>query len=78
MFWQKTNADSKLKKEFKFKNFKQALEFVNKVGEVAEEANHHPDIAIHYNKVILELTTHDKGALTEKDFKLAQKIDEIK
>lgn len=79
MNWEKINAGTKLKKEFKFSNFKEALSFVNKVGEAAEEANHHPDILIHdYRKVTIFLTTHDSNGITEKDTTLAQKIDQIK
>ncbi len=64
-------------KTFEFDNFRQALDFVNKVGELAENANHHPDIAISYNKVNLSLTTHSEKSLTEKDFSLAKEIDQI-
>jgi len=65
-----------LEKEYKFKDFKEALAFVNKVGALAEEANHHPDILLYgWNKVKLSLSTHSAGGLTEKDFTLASKID---
>jgi 4a-hydroxytetrahydrobiopterin dehydratase len=50
---------------------------VNKVGELAEHAGHHPDIDIRYNKVRLALVTHDAGGITEKDFDLAAKADEL-
>jgi 4a-hydroxytetrahydrobiopterin dehydratase len=60
-----------LVKTFKFKDFRAALHFVNRVGDLAEEAGHHPDIDIRYNRVRLALTTHDAGGLTEKDFGLA-------
>ena len=60
-----------LVKTFKFKDFLSALHFVNRVGELAEGAGHHPDIDIRYNRVRLSLTTHDAGGLTEKDFNLA-------
>jgi 4a-hydroxytetrahydrobiopterin dehydratase len=60
-----------LVKTFTFKDFREALAFVNKVGEAAEAAGHHPDIDIRYNRVRLALVTHDAGGLTEKDFKLA-------
>jgi 4a-hydroxytetrahydrobiopterin dehydratase len=53
------------------------MRFVNRVARLAEAANHHPDIVIKYNKVRLTLTTHDEGGLTEKDFKLANKIDRL-
>ena len=60
-----------LVKTFKFKDFREALGFVNRVGELAEEAGHHPDIDIRYNRVRLSLVTHDAGGLTGKDFDLA-------
>lgn len=60
---------------FEFKNFVASLAFVNRVGDLAEEANHHPDIDIRYNRVRLTLTTHDANGLTESDFNLARKID---
>ncbi|NMF65003.1 4a-hydroxytetrahydrobiopterin dehydratase [Brasilonema octagenarum] len=61
----------------KFKDFIQAIEFVNKLVEPAESAQHHPDIEISYNKVNISLTTHDAGGLTQKDFDLAKVISEI-
>jgi 4a-hydroxytetrahydrobiopterin dehydratase len=60
-----------LVKTFAFKNFLEALAFVNRVGEAAESAGHHPDIDIRYNRVRLALITHDAGGLTDKDFQLA-------
>ena len=63
--------DGMLVKTFKFKDFHAALHFVNRLGDVAEEAGHHPDIDIRYNRVRLSLTTHDAGGLTGKDFDLA-------
>lgn len=57
-----------------FKDFVEAIAFVNKLVEPAEMAGHHPDLVISYNKVIVSLTTHDAGGLTEKDFALAEKI----
>ncbi len=61
----------------KFKDFVEAIAFVNKLVDPAETAGHHPDIEISYNKVTLSLTTHDAGGLTEKDFQMAQKISEL-
>jgi 4a-hydroxytetrahydrobiopterin dehydratase len=61
----------------KFKDFIQAIEFVNKLVEPAESAGHHPDIEISYNKVKILLTTHDAGGLTEKDFELAGIISQL-
>lgn len=73
-----TTANNKLSREFTFQNFKEALAFVNQVGEQAEAMDHHPDILIHsYKKVLITLTTHNKGGITEKDHELASKIDSI-
>jgi len=66
-----------IQKKFTFGNFKEALAFVNQVGELAEKSNHHPDITINYNKVTLSLTTHDAGGLTTKDFDLAGHVEKI-
>lgn len=60
---------------YKFPDFKAALAFVNRVGELAEQADHHPDILILYNKVRLTLSTHSAGGLTAKDFDLARRVD---
>ena len=60
-----------LTRTFAFQDFVGSLTFVNKVGELAEKAGHHPDIDIRYNRVRLALVTHDAGGITEKDFALA-------
>lgn len=70
-------GSKKIYKSYKFKNFKQALEFTNKVGAVAEEMQHHPDIYLTWGKVKIEIFTHEKDSLTEADFQLAEKIDRI-
>jgi 4a-hydroxytetrahydrobiopterin dehydratase len=75
MNWKEKN--NKLRKEYKFIGFKQVIEFANKVAEVAEEQNHHPEICIHYNKVIIKLQTHETGGVTDKDYKLAQAINKL-
>ena len=62
---------------FEFKDFAGALQFVNAVGRVAEEANHHPDIDVRWNKVTLALSTHSAGGLTASDFDLARKVDRL-
>lgn len=67
----------KLKRTFKFPDFKQALTFVNFVGALAEIEGHHPDITIFYNRVQLELYTHAIKGLSENDFILASKIDQL-
>lgn len=76
-------ADWKLDKgelvrTFEFADFRASLAFVNAVGALAEEAGHHPDIDIRYNKVHLELVSHDAGGITAKDFDLAEKINGLK
>jgi 4a-hydroxytetrahydrobiopterin dehydratase len=67
-----------LRQEFKFKNFMAALDFVNKVGVIADDEGHHPDIHIYYSKVVLELYTHAIGGLSENDFIMAAKINSLK
>jgi 4a-hydroxytetrahydrobiopterin dehydratase len=67
--------DGELVRRFSFKDFRASLAFVNRVGELAESAGHHPDIDIRYNKVRLALVTHDAGGLTNNDFDLAAKAD---
>ena len=68
--------DAALVRDFEFKTFADALAFVNRVGEEAESANHHPDILIHgWNKVRLTLSTHSEGKVTDADHRLAGVID---
>jgi 4a-hydroxytetrahydrobiopterin dehydratase len=69
--------DGELTRTFSFKDFLAALAFVNKVGAQAEQAGHHPDIDIRYNRVRLGLVTHDAGGLTVKDFDLAAILDRL-
>jgi len=64
-----------LVKTFQFRDFLASLRFVNHVGKLAEQAGHHPDIDIRYNRVRLALTTHDAGGLTQKDFDLAAQLE---
>ena len=67
-----------LVRDFKFNDFAGAMAFVNRVAEVAEEANHHPDILVHgWNKVRLTLSTHSEGGLTDADHALAGRIDAL-
>ncbi|MEJ2778431.1 4a-hydroxytetrahydrobiopterin dehydratase [Stygiolobus sp. RP850M] len=70
--------DNKLEKVFLFKDFRESVQFVNKIQLIADAMNHHPDICIYYNKVIIQLTTHDVDGITDLDVDLAKKIDEIK
>lgn len=69
--------EDKIEKEFIFADFRGSLDFVNKVANLAEKANHHPEIEIHYNKVEIELSTHSVGGVTQKDIDLANEIDKI-
>ncbi len=64
-------------KTFQRTNFMDGLGFVRRMAELAEKANHHPDVLLTYPRVTVSLTTHDAGGLTEKDFGLAQQIDEV-
>ena len=73
--WVLDQDAKKISKEFKFKDFIGAINFVERVADVAEMEGHHPDIHIHYNKVLLELSTHAIGGLSENDFIVAAKID---
>jgi 4a-hydroxytetrahydrobiopterin dehydratase len=71
-----TREGDQIVREWRFEDFAGAIEFVNRVAEVAEEANHHPDILLHgWNKVRLSLTNHSAGGLTEADFEMAAKLD---
>ncbi len=72
-----TVEGKELKITRKFKDFIEAIKFVNELVEPAEAAGHHPDITISYNKVAIALTTHDAGGLTEKDFDMAQVISKL-
>jgi 4a-hydroxytetrahydrobiopterin dehydratase len=67
-----------LEREFKFKDFREALDFTNKVGELAEQQGHHPDIYLAWGKVKLTLWTHKIDGLTESDFVFAAKVDRLK
>ena len=62
---------------FEFDEFVQAIDFVNSVAEIAEEEEHHPEIDIRFNKVLLTLSTHSEGGLTDLDFETAEKIDTL-
>ena len=73
--WKRTG--SLISRTYQFKDFPAAVHFVDAVALLAEEAWHHPDIDIRWNKVTLSLTTHDEGGLTKKDFVLARKFDGV-
>jgi len=70
---------NQIAKQYQFKDFAESLKFVNKVGNVAEEMDHHPDIFIHsWNKVKITISTHSEGGITNKDFQLAEIIEGLK
>ena len=70
--------DDSLVRDYEFKDFAEAMAFVNRVAEAAEDSGHHPDILVHgWNKVRLTLTTHDTGGLTDNDHKMAERIDSL-
>jgi 4a-hydroxytetrahydrobiopterin dehydratase len=73
-----TRAGNTIQRAYEFPDFARAMAFVNKVATAAEAANHHPDIDIRYNKVTMALTSHDSGGVTNRDVKMAKKINEIK
>lgn len=66
-----------LEKQYKFKNFEEALAFTNRVGELAENQKHHPDICLGWGSVEIKIWTHKVGGLTESDFILAAKVDQL-
>lgn len=66
-----------LTRQFPFKDFTHAMQFVNQIAEEAESVNHHPDIDIRFNKVTLSLTTHDSGGVTQNDVNLAVAADQV-
>lgn len=66
-----------LKKNFQFSNFREAQEFINRVGELAEEQGHHPDICFGWGRAEITIWTHKIDGLTESDFILAAKIDKL-
>jgi 4a-hydroxytetrahydrobiopterin dehydratase len=75
--WELAENATRLQRRFEFRDFVAAMEFVNRVAGVAEQEGHHPDIAIHWNKVDLVLWTHKIGGLHENDFILAAKVDRL-
>lgn len=77
--WDVVEAEgiSRLRREFKFKNFREALDFANQVGELAEREQHHPDLHVAWGRVVVETWTHKIRGLHRNDFILAAKTDEI-
>jgi 4a-hydroxytetrahydrobiopterin dehydratase len=64
-------------KDFTFPGFTAAIAFVNRVAELATDAGHHPDLEIHYSRVVVSLSTHDEGGVTQRDVDLASRIDGV-
>lgn len=73
--WRLSSDARKIERAYSFKNFRDALAFVNRVGAIAEEEGHHPDISFGWGRVVIALSTHAIGGLSENDFVLAAKID---
>jgi 4a-hydroxytetrahydrobiopterin dehydratase len=74
--WQRQGDE--IVRDYKLADFSEAMAFVNRVADAAEEANHHPDILVHgWNKVRLSLTNHSAGGLTAADFEMASRIDAL-
>lgn len=73
--WKKNGTA--IERLFQFGTFVQAMEFVNQIAEAAEAVNHHPDILISYNKVTLTLVSHDSGGVTQRDVKMAARINQL-
>ncbi len=72
-----TRAGDQIEKEVRLSDFRAAMAFVNRVADVAERLNHHPDISISWNRVGLAVSTHDSGGLTALDFELARSVDAL-
>ena len=67
--------DNAIRKQYRFKEFMDGIRFLNKVAEMAEAADHHPDVKINYTRITFSCSTHDQGGVTDKDFKLAENIE---
>ena len=72
-----TEVTGALERGYRFKDFVEAMAFVNRLAAAAEEANHHPDLAISWNAVTVRWRTHSKGAITERDAEMARRTDEL-
>ncbi len=70
-------VDGALEREFRFRDFREALAFVNRIGELADAANHHPDVEIRWNRVKLRWWTHVAQAITDRDVELARRTNEL-
>jgi 4a-hydroxytetrahydrobiopterin dehydratase len=77
--WQLADDERALTRQMRFKNFVQAMEFLNKLAQVAEEQNHHPDFCLHrWNRVTVSLSTHSVGGVSRNDFILAAKLQALR
>ena len=76
-YWQVTNDSLWLQRKYKFKNWQQTLDFINKISIIAEDMNHHPNIEFSYGWCDIKIQTHDVSGLTELDFALAAKINQL-
>ena len=74
--WRLT-SDSKISREYSFRDYRNTIGFVNRVADLAEEEGHHPVMHVYYSKIVIELWTHAIGGLSENDFILAAKIDKL-
>jgi 4a-hydroxytetrahydrobiopterin dehydratase len=72
-----TRAGDRIEKTVKKSDFREAMAYVNQVADIAERLNHHPDISISWNRVGLQVSTHDSGGLTALDFELAGAVDAL-
>jgi 4a-hydroxytetrahydrobiopterin dehydratase len=72
-----SEVDGALERTFRFRDFAEALAFVNRVGEAAEAADHHPDIAVHWNRVTLRWWTHTANAITDRDVEMARRTNKL-
>ena len=70
-------VDGALERDYRFRDFAEALAFVNRVGEASEAADHHPDVAIRWNRVTLRWWTHTRNAITERDVEMARRTNEL-
>ncbi len=75
--WQVSNDREQIEKEFRFESFMDGIEFVQNVAQAAEELDHHPDIDIRYTFVRIAVCSHDAAAITEKDFTLAERLEQL-
>ncbi|GHC58745.1 4a-hydroxytetrahydrobiopterin dehydratase [Roseibacillus persicicus] len=75
--WEVSEDGKEISRTIEFEEFTEAIDCVNDIAEIAEEAQHHPDFDIRYSKVILRLTTHDEGGVTPADIEMAGRIDNL-